>query len=176
MDVSTTEQLHMFSRLVVAGGLGALIGIEREVRGYPAGIRTIGLVALGSCLFTDVSELFTDDRIAAGIVTGIGFLGAGVILQDQGRIHGITTAATIWAAAAIGMATALSLYLLAALGAAFIVVALELRPITRRLDLVLYGLLGQAEESEENDDLGLLWRNQEREAEKPGESSKGSKK
>lgn len=168
MDVSIAEQLHMFSRLVIAGGFGALIGLEREVRGYPAGIRTIGLVALGSSLFTDVSELFTDDRIAAGIVTGIGFLGAGVIIQDQGRIHGITTAATVWAAAAIGMAVALSLYVVAGLAAGFIVITLEARPITRRIDLFLYGLLGQMEEGEENDDLGLLWRNKQETEKKRG--------
>ena len=58
MDVSTSEQLYILSRLVIAGGLGAFIGVEREVRGYPAGIRTIALVALGSALFTDVSQYF----------------------------------------------------------------------------------------------------------------------
>jgi putative Mg2+ transporter-C (MgtC) family protein len=164
MDVSTTEELQMFGRLVIAGGFGALIGLEREVRGYPAGIRTMGLVALGACLFTDVSELMgAGDRVAAQIVTGIGFIGGGVILQSQGKIHGVTTAATIWAAAAIGMAAGLSLYLVAGLAAVFIVIALELRPITRRIDLFLYGTLGKIEESEENDDLGLLWQNQQNE-------------
>jgi putative Mg2+ transporter-C (MgtC) family protein len=162
MDVSTTEQLHMFSRLVIAGGFGALVGLEREVRGYPAGIRTMGLVALGACLFTDVSQLMgAGDRVAAQIVTGIGFIGGGVILQAQGKIHGVTTAATIWAAAAIGMAVGLSLYWVGGLAAAFIVLALELRPITRRIDLFLYGILGRIEESEENDDLGVLWSNEQ---------------
>lgn len=162
MDVSTTEQLHIFSRLAIAGGLGALVGLEREVRGYPAGIRTMGLVALGASLFTDVSELMgAGDRVAAQIVTGIGFIGAGVILQSQGKIHGVTTAATIWAVAAIGMAVGLSLYIVGALAAVFIVIALELRPLTRRIDLFLYGTLGKIEESEENDDLGLLWQNQQ---------------
>jgi putative Mg2+ transporter-C (MgtC) family protein len=171
MDVSTTEQLHMFGRLVIAGGLGALIGLEREVRGYPAGIRTMGLVALGSCLFMDVSELVgAGDRIAAQVVTGIGFIGGGVILQAQGRIHGVTTAATIWAAAAIGMAVGLSLYLVGSLSAVLIVAALEMRPITRRIDLFLYRFFGRVEESEENDDLGVLWTNEQQ---KKGRRGKG---
>jgi len=104
MDASTTEQLHIFARLAIAGGLGAFIGIEREVRGYPAGIRTIALVALGSCLFTDASQFFPnadESRVAAQVVSGIGFLGAGLILRESGTIRGITTAATVWAAAAL---------------------------------------------------------------------------
>jgi putative Mg2+ transporter-C (MgtC) family protein len=160
MDISTTEQLHIVSRAAIAGGLGAFIGLEREVRGYPAGIRTIGLVAAGASLFTDASLLFDDtsSRVASNIVVGIGFIGAGVILRDQGRIHGITTAATIWAAAAIGMSVGLSLYLVGALSAALIVLALEARPITRRIDHFLYGLIGRFQEDEENDDLSVAWR------------------
>lgn len=158
MDVSTTEQLHILSRLAIAGGLGAFIGLEREIRGYPAGIRTIGLVALGSSLFADISQLYEDDRVAAGIVTGIGFLGAGVILRDQGRVHGITTAATIWAAAAIGMSIGLSLYVLGVLAAMLVVAALEARPFTRRIDRMIHGALGELGESESNDDLGPAWR------------------
>ena len=102
MGVSTTEQLHIFSRLLIAGGLGAFIGLEREVRGYPAGIRTIALVAMGSALFTDMTTLFGDagsSRIASEIVVGVGFLcGLAVIWR-------CLAAATIWAAAALGRAT-----------------------------------------------------------------------
>ncbi|MCJ7509691.1 MAG: MgtC/SapB family protein, partial [Dehalococcoidia bacterium] len=73
------DQLAIVGRLAFAAFLGAFIGLERELRGYPAGVRTVALVALGSALFTDVSLLMGgDDRVAAGIVTGIGFLGAGV--------------------------------------------------------------------------------------------------
>jgi putative Mg2+ transporter-C (MgtC) family protein len=169
MDVSTSEQLHIFSRLLIAGGLGAVIGLEREIRGYPAGIRTIGLVALGASLFTDVSQLFSDastSRVASNIVVGIGFIGAGVILQDRGRIHGITSAATIWAAAAIGMAIGLSLYVVGVLGAVLIVVALEARPLTRRLDRVLYRWLGELSEKEADEELGVAWRRTREEWEK----------
>lgn len=137
MDVSTSEQLHILSRLLIAGGLGAFIGLEREVRGYPAGIRTIALVAMASSLFTDMTFLFGDpntSRVASQIVVGIGFLGGGVILHERGSIHGMTTAATIWAAAAIGMATGLSLYIVAVLAAVFVFVLLEARIVTRRID------------------------------------------
>jgi putative Mg2+ transporter-C (MgtC) family protein len=140
MDVSQTEQLHIVFRLVVAGGLGAFIGLEREVRGYPAGIRTLALVAMGSALFTDLTFLFGDvssSRVASQIVVGVGFLGAGVILREQGNIRGMTTAATIWGAAAIGMATGLSLYIVSVLAAASIFVLLEARPLTRRIDTLI---------------------------------------
>ena len=111
MDVSTGDQLEILGRLVLAGLLGGFIGLEREVRGYPAGIRTLALVALGACLFTDISSLLGgDDRVAAQIVTGIGFLGAGVIFREGYTVRGITTAATIWSAAAMGMAIGIELY------------------------------------------------------------------
>jgi putative Mg2+ transporter-C (MgtC) family protein len=135
MDVSTGDELEILGRLLLAGVLGGLIGLERELRGYPAGIRTIGLVALGSCLFTDISRLLGgDDRVAAQIVTGIGFLGAGVIFREGYTVKGITTAATIWAAAAIGMAVGAQLYVVGVLGAAAVFAILESRPFTRRAD------------------------------------------
>jgi putative Mg2+ transporter-C (MgtC) family protein len=154
MDVSNTEQLHIVFRLVVAGGLGAFIGLEREVRGYPAGIRTIALVSLGACLFTDVSVLFVasdESRVAAQIVSGIGFLGAGVILREGYSVRGITTAATIWAAAAVGMATGLSLYVVAVLGAAFIFMVLEARPLTRRINDRLRHVTSELHENDTNE-------------------------
>jgi putative Mg2+ transporter-C (MgtC) family protein len=138
MDVSTGDELEILGRLLVAGLLGGLIGLERELRGYPAGIRTIGLVALGSCLFTDISRLLGgDDRVAAQIVTGIGFLGAGVIFREGYTVKGITTAATIWAAAAVGMAVGAQLYIVGVLGALAVFVILESRPFTRRVDDVI---------------------------------------
>jgi len=86
-------------------------------------------------LFTDVSQLLGGtDRVAAGIVTGIGFLGAGVIFREGYTVRGITTAATIWAAAAIGMAIGRELYLVAPLGTLIIFIVLEARPFTRRVD------------------------------------------
>src|SRR5213592_1945308 len=116
IDVSTGDEFEILGRLLLAGLLGGLIGLERELRGYPAGIRTIALVALGSCLFTDISALLGgEDRIAAQIVTGIGFIGAGVIFREGYSVRGITTAATIWSGAAIGMAVGTSLYIVAIL-------------------------------------------------------------
>jgi len=96
-------------RLLVAAGLGAAIGFERELRQKPAGLRTNILIAVGSALFTVMSIVLarqggTPDRIAAQVVTGIGFLGAGAILRHGTTIHGMTTAATIWVNAAVGMA------------------------------------------------------------------------
>ena len=133
--MDAVDQLEIIGRLVLAAGLGGLIGLERELRGYPAGIRTMALITMGSMLFTDVSQLLGgDDRIAAGIVTGIGFLGAGVIFREGYTVRGITTAATIWAAAAIGMAIGRELYLVAGLGTVLIFIVLEARPFTRRVD------------------------------------------
>jgi len=98
------EELVRILLAVVAGGL---IGIEREFRDKAAGFRTLICICVGSTLFTILSSTLAGDkdptRIAANIVTGIGFLGAGVILRDAGRVIGITTASTIWLTAALGM-------------------------------------------------------------------------
>lgn len=135
IDVSTGDEFKILGRLLLAGLLGGLIGLERELRGYPAGIRTIALVALGSCLFTDISALLGgEDRIAAQIVTGIGFIGAGVIFREGYSVRGITTAATIWAAAAVGMAIGAELYIVGIAGAIAVFAILESRPLTRRID------------------------------------------
>jgi putative Mg2+ transporter-C (MgtC) family protein len=149
----------MVGRLVLAALLGAFVGIEREIRGYPAGVRTIALVALGSALFTEVSSLTgEEDRIAAGIVTGIGFLGAGVIFREGYTVRGITTAATIWSAAAVGMAVGRELYLAAGLGSLLIFVLLEARPVVRRLDNFvgtrLLGLKARQEAEQEEAEEG----------------------
>jgi putative Mg2+ transporter-C (MgtC) family protein len=129
------DQLAILGRLAFAVVLGGLIGLERELRGYPAGIRTMALITMGAMLFTDVSQIMGgDDRVAAGIVTGIGFLGAGVIFREGYTVRGITTAATIWASAAIGMAIGRELYLVAGLGTVLIFIVLEARPFTRRVD------------------------------------------
>ncbi len=129
------DQLAILGRLAFAAALGGLIGLERELRGYPAGIRTMALITMGCMLFTDVSQILGgDDRVAAGIVTGIGFLGAGVIFREGYTVRGITTAATIWASAAIGMAIGRELYLVAGLGTVLDFIVLEARPFTRRVD------------------------------------------
>jgi len=106
----------MALRALAAALLGALIGWEREQHGREAGIRTYAAVSLGACVFGLVSAHVTGatdpTRIAAGVVTGVGFLGAGVILREQGRVAGLTTAATIWATASVGLAIAYGMYLL----------------------------------------------------------------
>lgn len=106
--------LDLLSRLALAVLLGGIVGIERELSGKPAGLRTNILICLGSALLMDLSINvgIADDgtrigdpaRIAAQVVSGIGFLGAGTILQARGSVVGLTTAATIWAVAAIGLA------------------------------------------------------------------------
>ncbi len=133
--MDAVDQLEILGRLAFAAAMGGLIGLERELRGYPAGIRTMALITMGAMLFTDVSQLLGGtDRVAAGIVTGIGFIGAGVIFREGYTVRGITTAATIWASAAIGMAIGRELYLVAGLGTVLIFIVLEARPFTRRVD------------------------------------------
>src|SRR5215208_8052833 len=103
----STEELLLRLALVIL--VGGLIGMEREYRSKSAGFRTMILICLGSFLFTTFSKFMSDaspDRIASNIVTGIGFLGAGVIFKSENRVNGITTAAAIWAVAALGMGIA----------------------------------------------------------------------
>ena len=117
--------------------LGSLIGLERQYRRKIAGIRTITLVSLGAFLFVTISTLSkTSDmtRIAAQVVSGIGFLGAGVILRDGINIRGLNTAATLWCSAAVGALTALGLLVEATIGVAYILSAnIFLRFISRKL-------------------------------------------
>ena len=114
MEMSEPEALL---RLVLAALFGALIGLDREARHKPAGVRTFSIVAVGSALFTLVGILAFGEgdpgaRIAAQIVTGVGFLGAGTILHPRGAVHGLTTAAGIWGVAAVGMGFGAGLYVL----------------------------------------------------------------
>ncbi len=135
MDISTNDELEIVARLVLAAAVGGFVGLERELRGYPAGIRTLALVAIGATLFTEISQLLGgNDRVAAQIVTGIGFIGAGLIFREGYTVRGITTAATIWAVAAMGMAIGVQLYIVAVAGAVILFVVLEARPLTRRFE------------------------------------------
>ena len=107
-------------RLTLAAVLGGIVGIEREINGHPAGFRTNILIATSSCLFTILSihafplvgAAQDTARVAAQIVTGVGFLGAGTVIHTKGSVYGLTTAATIWMVAAVGMTVATELYLL----------------------------------------------------------------
>ncbi|NMC73216.1 MAG: MgtC/SapB family protein [Geobacteraceae bacterium] len=116
---------HVALRLLLAALLGGVIGLEREIHGRPAGFRTHLLVSLGSCVFAVISvslyRMYGDftgripvgvdpARVAAQVVTGIGFLGAGAILRDKASIRGLTTAACLWVASAVGVACGIGLY------------------------------------------------------------------
>jgi putative Mg2+ transporter-C (MgtC) family protein len=132
-----TLQLDLAVRMLVAAILGAAIGLEREIHEHPAGMRTHLLVSLGSAIFTvlsiygfegvgqgNVSPVVDPTRIAAQIVSGIGFHGAGAILKYGTSIRGLTTAASLWTAAAIGMAAGAGEWLIAAVGTSIVVFSL----------------------------------------------------
>ncbi|MGW1637120.1 MgtC/SapB family protein [Streptomyces lavendulae] len=136
---------EMAGHLAAALGFGAVIGLERQWRARMAGLRTNALVAGGAALFvllsqygflSAVSEVNYDgSRVAAQIVSGIGFLGAGVIMRDGLSVRGLNTAATLWCSAAVGCLAGVGLFVLAAFGTAGVVGAnLLLRPLGRRLD------------------------------------------
>ncbi len=125
----TPQDMEYLLRLATAVVLGGLIGLERELHDKPAGFRTIILISVGACVFTILSQLvggpdWNSTRIAAQIVTGIGFLGAGAILRDRHSVLGLTTAATIWAVAAVGMAVGFGHYVFGTFGAVTILVVL----------------------------------------------------
>src|SRR5690242_11893792 len=110
------DQAVVILELLLASFLATLIGWDREHRGQPAGLRTHILVAVGSCLFTALSNhAFMGDtgRVAAQVVVGIGFLGAGTIIQRRGQANHLTTAASIWATAAVGMSVGVGAWFLA---------------------------------------------------------------
>ena len=131
-ELTLADQLDIALRLSVGLLLGAVVGFERELHSQPAGFRTHSVVALGSAIFTVVSGFaFTGigadpTRIAAQIVSGIGFIGAGTILHSRGQIRGLTTAASLWAVAGIGMAAGAALYGVAVIGTVLMIVILSL--------------------------------------------------
>ncbi|UCC11299.1 MAG: MgtC/SapB family protein [candidate division WOR-3 bacterium] len=133
MDVTT-----IIIRVAISIGIGGLVGLERELEHKPAGLRTIILVCLGSTLFMLIgyelgligSEL---GRIVAGVVTGIGFLGAGAIIRARGEVYGLTTAATIWLASGLGIAIGAGYYKLAIVACVSVLIVLRLLGIVERV-------------------------------------------
>jgi putative Mg2+ transporter-C (MgtC) family protein len=133
MDITT-----IITRLAISIVIGGVIGIERELEHKPAGLRTIILVCLGSTIFMliglelglAVSEL---GRIVAGVVTGIGFLGAGAIIRARGEVYGLTTAATIWLASGLGLAIGAGYYILATISGIFVLVVLRLLGVVEKV-------------------------------------------
>ncbi len=129
--------LDLIVRLSVALALGIVVGLERERQERAAGLRTVTMVSLGSCLFTIVGaygfEKTDPSRVAAQVVTGIGFLGAGTIFLRKDLVRGLTTAATIWAMAAVGMAAGTAQYFEAVFTTLLMLAVLVvLKPIERR--------------------------------------------
>lgn len=129
-EITPWVELDMVLRLLMAAVIGGLVGYERERAEKPAGFRTHLLVCVGAALFTIASVYgfgpsSDPSRIAAGIVVGIGFLGAGTILRGEGAVIGLTTAATVWAVAAIGLALGAGLYFVAAVTALLALAALR---------------------------------------------------
>ena len=142
------SEFEALFRVGVATVLGALLGLEREMTGKPAGLRTHMLVAEGAALFMVVSILLTQQfgvlnaanvrvdvtRIGSTIVTGVGFLGAGMILQARDRVYGLTTAAGIWVAAAIGTVAGSGFYIVSVFGTILgLLTLVALRVVERRL-------------------------------------------
>jgi putative Mg2+ transporter-C (MgtC) family protein len=126
MLVFTPEDLI---KILVAVLIGGVIGFERELHSKAAGLRTITLITVGAAMFTILSIKFTDPataRVASNIVTGVGFLGAGAILFAEGKVKGLTTASSIWVAAALGMAVGLGQYILGLTTALLVVIVLDL--------------------------------------------------
>lgn len=140
MELDPGTQLELLVRVAVALGLSAIIGFERDLNREEAGLRTHTLVGLGAAAFTVVSGIGFPDgggdptRIAAGIVTGVGFIGAGTILRTEGAVRGLSTAASLWTVGAIGMAAGAGLFVLAAGTTILALVVLE---VLDRLERVL---------------------------------------
>jgi len=134
--LTNSQQIISLTGAVI---LGAAIGLEREFNQKAAGLRTNILICLGACVFTLISRKMgaafegSSTRIAAHIVGGIGFIGAGAIIRDRGGIHGITTAATIWLVASIGVSCGAGFYLLAIIATTFAIIALSgLGPLEKK--------------------------------------------
>lgn len=120
--------LEIGLRLIISFALGAAIGLEREYNSKAAGLRTMIMICLGSTIFTELSMIIggaNPDRIAANILTGVGFLGAGVIFKDGLSVSGITTATTIWISAALGMAVGAGEYFIAVVSTGVIIIVLS---------------------------------------------------
>lgn len=131
-----TIPLESIIKIILAFGLSAIVGLEREVSLKPAGIRTHSLVGLGSSLLTILSiEAFPGSdpaRIAAAVIVGVGFIGAGTILKTEEKIIGLTTAATLWITASIGVTVGAGFYVLAIVATALTYLSLKLGILTSR--------------------------------------------
>ena len=126
------EYTEIFLRLILSVVFGGLIGLEREIVHRPAGVRTHMLVSLGSAIFMLIAiDTLPNEaaRIIAGIATGIGFLGAGTIFKAKTEVHGLTTAASIWAVSAVGLAIGMGYYLITLISVVLILIVLQLNKL-----------------------------------------------
>ena len=127
-----------FIPIVLAMALGGIIGLEREIHHKPAGLRTIILISTGAVLFTVIAENLADInaamRVVQGVITGVGFIGAGAIMRDRVSVHGVTTAATIWLTTGIGIACGMRMYEIA-IGVTFLalITLWGLSPLDRKI-------------------------------------------
>jgi putative Mg2+ transporter-C (MgtC) family protein len=142
---------HAIGRLLVAAFLGALVGVEREINRKAAGVRTNLLICLGCAFFTLLSAVLAGDanpdkgRVASNIVQGIGFLGAGLILHNRSRVSGLTSAASVFVVASIGMACGAGLYAAEPVATVIVIAALEVVGfLERRANLKIYSLVYEA--------------------------------
>jgi putative Mg2+ transporter-C (MgtC) family protein len=138
-NINLTSLLDSFVSLVSAFVFGGLIGFERQYRQRTAGLRTNVLVAVGASIFVDMANRMDGHsgavRVVSYVVSGIGFLGAGVIMREQGNVRGLNTAATLWGSAAVGACCGGDLLLEAAMGTAFVLMANTLlRPVVNRIN------------------------------------------
>jgi putative Mg2+ transporter-C (MgtC) family protein len=138
-NISAGSLLDTLASLTAAFVLGGLIGLERQYRQRTAGLRTNVLVAVGAAMFVDMANRLTGHEgavhVIAYVVSGIGFLGAGAIMREEGNIRGLNTAATLWGAGAIGAAAGADLILEATLGTAFVLMANTLlRPVVNQIN------------------------------------------
>ncbi|MGD0680951.1 MAG: MgtC/SapB family protein [Terracidiphilus sp.] len=143
-------------RLLMACFLGALVGLQREIKRKAAGVRTNLLICMGSAFFTLLSAVLAGDanpdkgRVASNIVQGIGFLGAGLILHNRSRVSGLTSAASVFVVASIGMACGAGLYAAAAVAAIIVIMALEVVGfLERRANIKIYPLLYEVRGSDQ---------------------------
>jgi putative Mg2+ transporter-C (MgtC) family protein len=154
-DFSWLQQVVVFNgaipRLIVASALGGLIGLEREVKRRSAGVRTNLLICMGAAFFTLLSAVLAGDgspnkgQVASNIVQGIGFLGAGLIIHNRSRISGLTSAASVWVVASIGMACGAGLLAVAAVATVIVIIALEMVGfLERRASIKIYSLIYEA--------------------------------
>jgi putative Mg2+ transporter-C (MgtC) family protein len=135
--IINTHEFRTAGTFFIASILGIVIGFERSVVGKSAGLRTVSIVCLGACIFTYLSNTMSislgvgdPSRLASGIVQGVGFLGAGVIIKDGLNIKGLTTAATVWASASIGVACGMMQFSTAIIGTIFLTLILQLNRVS----------------------------------------------